>query len=449
MTAVLERIGELIWGPWTAAGIMAAGIWLSIRTGWSQLPRKWWHYTAGALLRRDKSSDGISSFQSVTAALAGSLGTGNIVGVAVALSTGGPGAIFWMWLAAVPGMATAYAENVLGIRYRKRMANGQWSGGPMPYIHHALGHRFPSVLWSAVCSAAALCIGNLVQVNSIASAVNEAWHIPPLVTGVVLAAAAAPAILGGARSVTRLTERLVPFMAAIYLLACIAVITLNLSRLPDALWRIISGAFTPAATGGGFLGAMLTGIRRGVFTNEAGMGTSVLIHCTADNATPEEQGQWSIFEVFVDTILMCTLTALAILVSGADSIASGSAMSAGAFRQLFGNHSDSFMALATLLFAFATVVGWSCCGERTFAYLFGEQHTLLYKAVYVLFIIPGCIMNTNAVWAASDIFNALLMLPNLTAVIILWSREPCEKRLHSRSDDKSPRKSNNAHALYS
>jgi len=439
MTAALEQIGELIWGPWTAAGIVAAGIWLSIKTGWPQLPRKWWRSTTGSLFRREKSGDGISSFQSVTAALAGSLGTGNIVGVAVALSTGGPGAILWMWLAAVPGMATAYAENVLGIRYRKRTSDGLWSGGPMPYIHQAIGHRFPSVLWAAVCTAASLCIGNLVQVNSIASAVDEAWHIPPLMTGALLAATAAPAILGGAQSVTRLTERLVPFMAVIYLLACIAVIIINLPRLPDALRQIISGAFTPAAAGGGFLGSMLTGIRRGVFTNEAGMGTSVLIHCTADNVTPEEQGQWSVFEVFVDTLLMCTLTALAILVSGADSAASEATMSAEAFRQLFGNNSDSFMALATLLFAFATVVGWSCCGERTFAYLFGEQHTLLYRAIYALLIVPGCVMNTNAVWAVSDIFNALLMLPNLAAVIILWSREPSERRLRSKNRNKPPK----------
>lgn len=440
MTAALERIGELIWGPWTAAALMAAGIWLSFRTGWPQLPRKWWSSTAGTLLRRRKTGGGISSFQSVTAALAGSLGTGNIVGVAVAITTGGPGSILWMWLAAIPGMATAYAENVLGIRYRKRSPGGGWLGGPMHYMRRALGSSFPSVLWAVMCAAAALCIGNLVQVNSIAAAVREAWNVPPLLTGALLAAAAAPAILGGARAVTRLTERLVPLMAVVYILACAAVIILNIAHLPDALGRIFREAFSPAAAGGGFLGAMLTGVRRGVFTNEAGMGTSVLIHCTADDVTPEEQGRWSVFEVFVDTLLMCTLTALAILVSGADREAQGAAMSALAFRQIFGSHSDSFMALSTLLFAFATVVGWSCCGERTFAYLFGEKYTVWYRAGYVLLILPGCIMNTGAVWAVSDILNAMLMLPNLAAVLILWSAEPSEKRLSTVLRSNAPQK---------
>ncbi len=190
MAAVLERMGELIWGPWTAAGIMAAGVWLSFRTGWPQLPQRWWRSTAGSLLRSRRKSGGISPFQSVTAALAGSLGTGNIVGVAVALSAGGPGAVLWMWAAAFFGMATAYAENVLGIRYRRKNSAGQWLGGPMPYLCLGLG-RGAAVVWAVICAGAALCLGNLVQVNSVAEAAARAWQIPPPVTGVVLAAAAA------------------------------------------------------------------------------------------------------------------------------------------------------------------------------------------------------------------------------------------------------------------
>jgi len=432
-TAMLEKTGQLIWGPWTALGVMAAGIWLSVRTGFPQHPKKWWPSTAGALFLPRKKQGGISPFQSVTAALAGSLGTGNIVGVAVAISAGGPGAVFWMWLAAIPAMAAAYAENVMGIRFRRRNADGRWQGGPMLYMSALTGRRMPGVCWAVLCAAAALCIGNLVQVNSIASAVSEAWRIPPALTGLLLAAAAAPAVLGGARSVTRLTERLVPVMAAVYLLACLTVITLHLPRLPDALARIVTEAFCPRSVSGGMMGAMLTGVRRGVFTNEAGMGTSVLIHCTADDVTPEEQGQWSMFEVFVDTILMCTLTALAILVSGADISASGAAMSAECFGSLFGRHADGFAALTTLFFAFATVIGWSCCGERAFAYAFGESRALWYRALYLLFIVPGCVMNTVAVWAASDIINALLMLPNLAAVIVLWSREPMPEKLPHRN----------------
>ncbi len=420
MTELAERAGQLIWGPWTAAAVMAAGIWLSGKAGWVQILgiRKWWSATVGSFFSKRKDTGGISPFQSATAALAGSLGTGNIVGVAVAISAGGPGAIFWMWLAAVPAMATAYAENVLGIRYRRR-EGGKWVGGPMMYMCHGLGWKKLSFVWAGLCALAALCVGNVVQVNSIAAAVGEAWSVPAIVVGVVLALAAAPAILGGARSVTRMTERLVPFMAGAYILACLAVIGINLHRLPEALGRIAGEAFAPKSVGGGVLGTMLVGVRRGVFTHEAGMGTSVLIHCTADTEHPEEQGYWSIFEVFLDTIVMCSLTALAILVSGADSGGTGAAMTAAAFRPVFGGMADSFTALSTLLFAFATVVGWSCCGERSFAYLFGEGAAQWYRAVYVLLILPGCVMNAGAVWAASDILNALLMLPNLAAVLLL------------------------------
>lgn len=425
ITELLERAGELIWGPWTALAVLAVGVWLSFRTGWVQLAgvKKWWSATAGTLFSHRKNRGGISTFQSATAALAGSLGTGNIVGVAVAISTGGPGAIFWMWMAAIPGMATAYAENVMGIRWRQRGENGKWLGGPMMYMRHALGMNRMAAAWAGVCVVAGLCLGNLVQVNSISAAVQEAWSVPAVAVGVLITIAAAPAILGGAHSVTRLTERLVPFMAIAYILACLGVIIVNADKLPGAAARIITEAFRPTAVGGGMLGAMLTGIRRGVFTHEAGMGTSVLIHCTAEVDQPEEQGYWSIFEVFVDTILMCTLTALAILVSGADRKAEGAAMTAEAFRSLFGEFSGSFSAAATLLFAFATVVGWSCCGERSFAYLFGEKATKWYKLLYVSLIIPGCIISADAVWAASDIFNALLMLPNLAVVMMLWARE--------------------------
>lgn len=436
MTELAERAGQLIWGPWTAAAVMAAGIWLSGKAGWVQILgiKKWWAATVGSFFSKKKDTGGISPFQSATAALAGSLGTGNIVGVAVAISAGGPGAIFWMWLAAVPSMATAYAENVLGIRYRRRDGAGRWAGGPMMYMRHGLGWKRVSYLWAGLCAAAALCVGNLVQVNSIAAAAGDAWGVPAAVVGVVLALAAAPAILGGARSVTKMTERLVPFMAAAYILACLAVIGINFHRLPAAFGRIVGEAFAPESVGGGVLGTMLVGVRRGVFTHEAGMGTSVLIHCTADTDRPEIQGYWSVFEVFLDTIVMCGLTALAILCSGADGRAQGAAMSAEAFRQIFGGFSGSFSAIVTLLFAFATVAGWSCCGERSFAYLTGERGSLWYRVLYVAMIIPGCIMNTGAVWAVCDILNAFLMLPNLAAVVMLWGKE-AEKspnRIHGR-----------------
>ena len=415
----LERIGGLIWGPWTAGLVLGAGVWLSCRTGWVQITglKKWWSVTAGSLLRSRK-KEGISPFQSATAALAGSLGTGNIVGVAAALTAGGPGAIFWMWAAAVPSMAVAYAENVLGMQHRRKQPDGRWLGGPMLYMGSLPGMKHLGAVWAGICALGGLCLGCMVQVNSVAVSASEAWDISPLLTGAVLAAAAAPAILGGARTVTRLTERLVPFMAAGYILVCLGVIIINMKRLPGVLTEIFTEAFAPRSVGGGMLGVMLTGIRRGVFTHEAGMGTSVLIHCTADNASPDEQGCWSIFEVFCDTVIMCSLTAFAILVTGADHRGEGAAMTAEAFRPLLGGWAEGFSAAAVLLFAFATVVGWSCCGERAFAFLLGEQAAGWYRLVYVLLIIPGCVMDTGAVWAAADILNAALMIPNMTAVVM-------------------------------
>lgn len=429
---IITRLSELLWGPWTAVLVLFAGVWFSVSNYRLCLrhPLLWLKNTVcSAWSERKNSDDGISPFQSAMTALAGTLGTGNIVGVATALTLGGAGAVFWMWIAAALGMMTAYAENVLGILYRRRDQKGDWLGGPMLYIKHGLGLKRIASLWAFFCAAAAFSVGCITQVNSIALSAMASWHISPWITCIAVALIAAPAILGGVRSVSRLTEKLIPIMAALYILACIGVLIINFRRIPSAFGAIFSGIFTPAAAGGGILGAMLVGVRRGIFTNEAGLGSSVLIHASAETDHPVSQGLWGIFEVFVDTIVMCTLTALVILTSGALTMTDasglplkGAELSAAAFRGLFGDFSGSFITAALMLFAFATIVGWSCFGERAFGYLCGTRYNFIYKLAYILMIIPSGFIKVDTVWALSDILNGLMAIPNTIAILFLWKQ---------------------------
>lgn len=463
-----ERASELLWGPWTVALVLLAGVWFSVTNGWIQLNfPAWIKATFGSMKRigedrrcgkgggstgneadstkrgkrcerensEMKRGGGISPFQSAMTALAGTLGTGNIVGVATALTLGGAGAVFWMWIAALFGMMTAYAENILGILYRRRGEDGSWLGGPMLYMERGLGRKLPAKVWALFCAVAAFGVGNLAQVNSIAHSAEAAWSVPPWLTCAVVAAAAAPSILGGVQSAARLTEKLVPFMAAAYMLACGAVLFINFRGIPAAFGEIISGAFSPSAVGGGAVGAMLVGVRRGVFTNEAGLGSSVLVHASSEVDHPVTQGMWGIFEVFADTIVMCTATALVILTSGAMNVTSadgspldGAELSSAAFSQIFGRFSGSFITAALLLFAFATVIGWSCCGERAFGYLCGTRYSFVYKLAYVILIIPGGLARVRTVWALSDILNGLMAIPNTAAVLLLWKEVAAQTR---------------------
>ncbi len=423
-----EKLSELLWGPWTVGLVIISGIWFSMTNGWIQLrPRLWLGEIIRSLHRPENSSGGISPLQSATASLAGTLGTGNIVGVATALTLGGPGAIFWMWLAAAAGMMAAYAETVLGIIYRQRDSRGEWLGGPMLYMANGLGLRKLAGVWALFCAVAAFGVGNLTQVNSIAHSASVSWGVPPLVTCAAAALLAAPAILRGVSSVARLTEKLIPFMTAAYIIACLAVLAVNFRQIPAAFGAIFSGIFTPSAAGGGVLGAMMAGVRRGIFTNEAGLGSSVLVRSSADTDSPCAQGMWGIFEIFVDTIVMCTLTALVILTGGAMSLTGsdgqpldGAALSAAAFEPVFGRFSGSFITAALMLFAFATIISWSCCGERAFGYLCGTRYSWIYRTAYVLAIIPGGLVKVRTVWALSDILNGLMLIPNTVAVLLLW-----------------------------
>ena len=297
----------------------------------------------------------------------------------------------------------------------------------MFYMEKGLGKKWLAIVFALSCAACAFGVGNLTQINSIAHAAESAFGAPRWATGLTVAAVAAPAVIGGVTKVVKLTEKLIPFIAAVYILACLAVILLHLKELPGAVGTILRGAFSAPSIAGGALGGMLVGVRRGLFTNEAGMGSSVLIHCEAGYDSPEQAGMWGIFEVFIDTIVMCTLTALAILMSGALSDVGpagiqldGAALSSAAFSGVLGRFSGGFITGAILLFAFATIVAWSCLGVSAYSYLFGHNKSVvIYKLLYIGAIILGAVIQLRAVWAVADILNGLMLLPNLIAVLAL------------------------------
>lgn len=431
---MIEKLNAILWGPWTAVPVLLAGVWFTLSSGFFQLrgARLWLGETVGKIrLKRGKQGE-ISPFQSATAALAGTLGTGNIIGVAAAMAIGGAGAIFWMWVAAFFGMMTAFAENTLAVLTRERDKNGEWLGGPMLYIEKLLKARVPAAIWALACAVAAFGVGNLTQVNAIAQSAKNAWNIPPWVTAVILLGLTAPPVLGGVSGVVRFTEKLVPLMAAVYYIACLGVIFINIKALPDAFGEILRGAFTPDAAGGGVLGAMLVGVRRGVFTNEAGLGSAAMVHASAECDDAAEQGMWGMFEVFFDTIVCCTLTALVLLTSGVGASISAdsepSEVSAQAFEAVFGKHSGAFLTVVLLLFAYATVLAWGVYGERAFGYLTGSRFSNIYRLLYVLAVVPGCLMHSSSAWALSDTLNALMLLPNMAALVLLWKYAKKELR---------------------
>lgn len=427
----IAQAGELLWGPWTVGLVLLVGLYITLRGRFFQLTGfgKCLDATLGSINRR---TDGVSPLQTACAALAGTLGTGNIIGVAAAISIGGAGSLLWMCAAALLGMATACAENVLGMLYRRRDENGSWLGGAMQYMERGLGSRTLAVIYAALTALAAFCVGGVIQVNSIASSAHDSFGIPPVVSGIVVLAAAAPSVLGGVKTVGRLAEKLVPLMAGLYILACIAVLTVNARHIPGAVVRIFSQALDPRAAGGGFVGAVLTGVRRGVFTNEAGLGTSVAVHACAEGSDEMTQGRWAMFEVFFDTIVICTLTGLVLLTASPDEISLTEA-----FSCVLGKYSGAFLTVTLLLFAFATVVAWSCYGERAFCWLFGQRGVGIYRVLFLAVLIPGALLRTDTAWAAADCVNALLALSNSAAVLMLSDRalaviaperSPCQER---------------------
>lgn len=546
-------VNGVVWGIPMLVLIIGTGIFMSVRTGFFQITRikTWANETFLAIFKKKsvtktEEKKAITQFQALSTALAATIGTGNIAGVATAVCIGGPGAVFWMWLSALFGMMTSFSENVLGIYFRKKNEHGEWSGGAMYYLEEGLKEKKGlrriakplSVMFAIFCVLASFGIGNMAQSNSISSAMQSNFNIPTVVTGVVLAVIAALVVLGGIKRIAMVTEKLVPFMAIFYIAGCLIIFVMNFRHIPYVFLSIFKSAFSFSAVAGGVGGyiikrAVTMGFKRGVFSNEAGLGSSVMVNCASDVKEPVIQGMWGIFEVFFDTIIVCTLTAFVILSSPANSVSfeealnnvstqpqyftinytdgetnlidsdinpkyivasddaeegtyteysaktvygqefpvkilnssnvsgendftfanvmelkgiqakdangnhltnengdpiidsveitevNGVPLVTYAFSQRLGSVSGKILAVAILLFAFSTTLGWSFYGTKALEYLLGTKATIVYKIIFVLFIVIGCTMKLGLAWDISDTFNGLMALPNLIGILSL------------------------------
>ena len=457
MEGILEfvkGINGYIWGIPMIALILSAGIYLTVRTGFFQVVKAKLvcNETFLAIFKKrsvtkTKEKKAISQFQALTTALAATIGTGNIAGVATAIAVGGPGAVFWMWFSAFFGMMTNFSENVLGIYYRKKNEKGEWSGGAMYYIEEGLkGKKFIgkiakplAVIFSCFCVLASFGIGNMTQINNISTAFETAFmsvggfSIPNYVTGAVLLVLAALVVIGGIKRIGKVTEKVVPFMAILYIIMTVTIFIMNIKNAPAVFGAIFKGAFGVNAAAGGISGylikqAVTMGFKRGIFSNEAGLGSSVMVHSASDVKEPVIQGMWGIFEVFFDTIIVCTLTAFAVLSSGvinletgavADPNLQGVQLVTQAFSTTLHDYAGIFIAIATLFFAFSTTLGWSFYGTKAVEYLFGLKATYVYKVIFVGMIFVGATMKLDLAWELGDTFNGLMAIPNLIGVLAL------------------------------
>ena len=471
MEAFFEKVAEVngavnsvVWGKYGLILLIGTGILMTAVTKVFQVTHigHWWKHTIGSLFKKNvighsKEKGTISPFQALCTALAATVGTGNIAGVAAAICIGGAGAVFWMWVAAFFGMMTNYSENVLGIYFRRRNIKGEWSGGAMYYLRDGLGSKkgckgIGKVLAFLFCiftMLASFGIGSMGQVNKIVANVANAFDVQALssvevfggvslynlIIGIVIMILVALITLGGLNRIANVAEKIVPFMIVLFVAGSLIIIGVNYDMIIPALRSIFVNAFKPEAFVGGTLGAAISaavtqGFKRGVFSNEAGLGSSVMVHSNSNIKEPVKQGMWGIFEVFADTMVVCTMTALVVLTSGVfdaktGEIAEGltdATLVAGAFNSVFhwGNIGQKFVAIAMFLFAFTTVLGWSHYGSKAWEYLFGAKTTIIFKIIHVITVIFGAVMTSSLAWDISDTFNGLMMIPNLIGVVVLF-----------------------------
>ena len=454
---VNDAVNGVVWGVPALVLLGFVGILMTVLTKVFQVSHfgHWMKKTIGAVFKdkhvtshtKDKS---ISQFQSLCTALAATVGTGNIVGVSGAIITGGPGAVFWMWVIAFFGMMTNYSENVLGIFYRRKNANGEWSGGAMYYLRDGLGSRkncrtlgkVLAWLFSLFCLIAAFGIGNMTQVNSISENMEAVFSIPTWVTGAIVMILVGLVVVGGLKRIASVTEKIVPFMVILYMIGTIVIFFIHISQVGAVFSSIFRSAFAVESAAGGIVGygmklAIEQGMKRGVFSNEAGLGSSVMVHSNSNVKEPVKQGMWGIFEVFADTIIVCTLTAFAVLSSGLVNLETGVTaetftnhagqvieisngnLVSSVFNQQFGFIGSAFIAVSIALFAFSTILGWSHYGTKACEYLLGEKRTIPYRILFVLLVYGGAVMGENLAWDLADTFNGLMMIPNLIGVIAL------------------------------
>lgn len=437
-----DSINGFVWGVPAMICIIGVGLLLSFRTRFLQF-RKFGYtlkVTIGKIFHKRQASDGsITPFQAVCTALAGTVGTGNIAGVAGAIAIGGPGAVFWMWMSALLGMCTKFSEVTLAVHFREKNKEGDWVGGPMYYIKNGLGHKWQwlAVLFSILGVLTVFGTGNATQVNTITTAIDSALlnyqiikpeFVPTfnLILGIIITILVALVLLGGIKRIGQVTERLVPFMALLYLILAIGVILLNANRIPTVFASIFQGAFSPSAVTGGVIGTMFTsmkkGVSRGIFSNEAGLGTGSIAHAAADTSDPIQQGFFGIFEVFTDTIIICTMTALVILCSNipiAYGVDAGAELTIQGFTATYGNWVSIFTAIALCCFAFSTIIGWGLYGTRCIEFLFGSKVNRPFMLVYSLVAILGATVDLGLLWSIADTFNGLMAIPNLIALFLL------------------------------
>ncbi|ABM61393.1 alanine/glycine:cation symporter family protein [Halorhodospira halophila] len=428
VTAFLEAVSGVVWGPAMLVLLLGTGLYLSI--GLRAMPirrigygfRRMW---GGRAERPDEPGE-ITPFQALTTALSATIGTGNIAGVATAITLGGPGAVFWMWITALVGMATKYAEAVLAVKYRETDEHGRYVGGPMYYIKNGLGPRWAwlGTLFAVFAMVAAFGIGNTVQANSVADVVESNLMVPPWLTGLILAGLVFLVIIGGIRRIARVAERLVPTMAAIYVIGGLLIIGWNFTDVPAALGQIVTDAFTGTAATGGFAGAAVWaairfGVARGIFSNEAGLGSAPIAHAAARTKNPVRQGTVAMLGTFIDTIIVCTITALAIVLTGVwTSGETGASLTSMAFGEGIPG-GNWIVTVGMILFAFTTIVAWSYYGERCAAFLFGARVILPYRYLWVALLLVGAVAELGVVWIVADILNALMAIPNLIALLAL------------------------------
>ena len=429
---ILEIISEIIWGYPVLILMLGGGIYLSARMGFPQIHLiKIFKSTFIALLKKNGKSagenKGISQFQGFSTALAATAGTGSIVGVGTAMALGGAGAVFWMWISAFFGMTLSYTENILGVKYCRKTG----ISGAMSYMEKGLNSKWLAIIFAVFCALASLGMGNMAQSNAISTSCEDAFSIPLPITGVILTLLIFIIITGKDR-LARCTEKLVPFVALFYIIGSFIVIIKNHSLLGNAFSRIFSSAFSLKSAAGGGAGfavkqACIIGLRRGAFSNEAGLGSTVAVHSSCRVKDPKTQGNWGMAEVFADTMILCTVTALVILVSGVEIGEGGPDMICSAFSTGLGSFGAVFMAVSMILFAFATIAGWFFIGQSAWKYIFPKSD-LIYKAIFIFCVFAGSVSSLSLVWGISDIFNGLMALPNLTAVLLLSNEAIREHR---------------------
>ena len=446
MLEIIKNVNDVlngfIWGVPAMVCIIGVGLYLSIRTGFLQI-RKFGYAmrcTIGRMFKKKEASDGsITPFQAVCTALAATVGTGNIAGVAGAIALGGPGAVFWMWISALLGMCTKFSEVTLAVHYRERNSNGDYVGGPMYYIKNGLSSKWMwlAYLYAAFGVCAVFGTGNATQVNTITAAVNTALinygmltvdstRGSNLIIGIFICIIVALILIGGVKRIGKVSEKLVPIMALLYIVLSVGLIVLKFDRIPAIFASIFQGAFSPSAITGGVVGSffisMKNGVSRGIFSNEAGLGTGSIAHACADTKKPVKQGMFGIFEVFMDTIVICTMTSMVILLSGVDiqfGKAAGAELTISGFTSVYGNWVSIFTAIAMCCFAFSTIVGWGLYGARCAEFLFGSKILLPFNIAYSLVAIVGATMDLGLIWGISETFNGFMTIPNLIAVFLL------------------------------